>query len=246
MALLEVSDAACAKYFTIMLDGTTRTWLKGLPANSIGSWAELKARFIQNFKDTCKQPMSIVDLDACAQEEGESTTHWVRRVKAILHSSDNINAGSAVLMLEKNCRFVPLKQKLGQLKRHCNDMGELMAALIKYADSDSTKDPESDDEKTGKGKKSGNTKGQHHNPASQGGNGKRKADNNSDFVANTSTQNNGQRRKGKPPPRAGGSGINMEQILNQPCPKHGTQERPSNHLWKDCHIMKEFKNSDLF
>ena len=141
--------------------------------------------------------MSIVDLDACAQEEGESTTHWVRRVKAILHSSDNINASSAVLMLEKNCRFLPLKQKLGRLKRHCNDMGELMATLIKYADSDSTKDPESDDEKTGKGKKSGNTKSQHHNPESQGGNGKHKADKNSDFVANTNTQNKGQRRKGK-------------------------------------------------
>ena len=96
-----------------MLDGMARTWLKGLPANSIESWAELKARFIQNFKDTCKQPMSIVDLDAYAQEEDESTTHWVHRVKAIMHSSDNINAGSAVLMLEKNCRFLPLKQKLG-------------------------------------------------------------------------------------------------------------------------------------
>ena len=46
MELLEVSDAAMAKYFTMMLDGTARTWLKGLPPNSIGSWAELKARFI--------------------------------------------------------------------------------------------------------------------------------------------------------------------------------------------------------
>ena len=85
--------------------------------------------------------MSIVDFDACAQEKGESMTHWVRRVKAILHSSDNINTNSAVLMLEKNCHFLPLKQKLGRLKRHCNDMGMLMASLVKYADSDSTKDP---------------------------------------------------------------------------------------------------------
>ena len=54
MELLEVSDAVCAKYFTLMLDGTARTWLKGLPTNCIGSWGELKARFIQNFKDTCK------------------------------------------------------------------------------------------------------------------------------------------------------------------------------------------------
>ena len=109
MELLEVSDAGMAKYFTMMLDGTARTWLKGLPPNSIGSWAELKARFIQNFKDTCKQPMSIMDLTNCKQEDGESTTHWVRRVKEIIHSSDKMDAGSAVLMLEKNCRFEPLK-----------------------------------------------------------------------------------------------------------------------------------------
>ena len=123
MELLEVSDVAMAKYFTMMLDGTAHTWLKGLPPNSIGSWAELKARFIQKFKDTCKQPMSIVDLTNCKQEEGESTTHWVCRVKEIIHSSDKMDAGFVVLMLEKNCRFEPLKQKLRRLKRDCNDMG---------------------------------------------------------------------------------------------------------------------------
>ena len=68
-------------------------------------------------------------------------------------------------------------------------MGTLMAALVKYADSESTKDPESE-EKSGKGKKSGGNIGQQHNLANQGGNGKRKADNSLDFVANTNTQNN--------------------------------------------------------
>ena len=101
MEILDVSDATCAKYFTMMLDGPARTWLKGLPANSIKSWAELKARFIQNFNDTCKQPMSILDLYSCVQGEGESTTHWVHRISTIIHSSDSINVGSAVLVLEK-------------------------------------------------------------------------------------------------------------------------------------------------
>ena len=142
-----------------MLEGTTRTWLKNLPTNSVGSWAELKHRFIQNFKDTCKQPMSIVDLAAYVQGENESTTHWVRRVSEILHSSDRINADITIVTLEGNCRFLPLKQKLGRLKRHCNDMSMLTAALVKYADSDSTKDPESEDDKPRKGKKNGNTKG---------------------------------------------------------------------------------------
>ena len=43
--------------------------------------------------------MSIVDLTNCKQQEGESTTHWVRRVKEIIHSFDKMDAGSAVLML---------------------------------------------------------------------------------------------------------------------------------------------------
>ena len=79
---------------------------------------------------------------------------------------------------------------MGRLKRDCNDMGQLMAAVIKCADSDSTKDPESKDEKTGKGKKNDNAKGQQHNPVNQGGNGKRKADGSSEFVANTNAHGN--------------------------------------------------------
>ena len=86
MELLEVSEAAMAKYFTMMLDGTARTWLKSLPANSIRSWVELRAQFVQNFKDTCKQPMSILDLDSCVQGEGESTTNWMRRISVVIHS----------------------------------------------------------------------------------------------------------------------------------------------------------------
>ena len=107
-------------------------------------------------------------------------------------------------MLEKNCRFEPLRPKLGRLKRDCKDMGTLMAALVKYADSDSTKDPAFDDEKTGKGKRNGNGKGQQHNPGNQSSN-KRKVDGNPELVANASTQGNNQRRKGKWP-RNGGSG----------------------------------------
>ena len=76
----------------------------------------------------------------------------------------------------------------------------------------------------------------------QGGN-KRKAD---EFVANTNAQGGNQRRKGRQPPRSGGSGPTLEQLLNEPCPKHGTQEKPATHLWKDCTIMKAFKNSNAF
>jgi len=111
---------------------------------------------------------------------------------------------------------------LGRLMRDCNDMGQLMAALVKYDDSDSTKDPVSDEEKIGKGKKNGNGKGHQHNPTNQGGN-KRKADGSLEFVANTNAQGNIQQRKGRPPPRSGGSGPTLEKLLNEPCPRHGAQ-----------------------
>ena len=88
-------------------------------------------------------------------------------------------------------------------------------------------------------------KGQQHSTAGQSGNGKRKADGNLDFVANTNTQNNNQHRKGKSP-RIGGPNFNLEAVMNQPCPKHGTQEKPANHLWKDCFIMREYRNSSFF
>src|SRR4051812_42097900 len=35
-------------------------------------------------------------------------------------------------------------------------------------------------------------------------------------------------------------------MMNQPCPKHGTQEKPASHLWKDCFIMREYVNSSFF
>ena len=70
-----------------------------------------------------------------------------------------------------------------------------MAALVKYADSDGTKDPDSEDERSGKGKKSNGMKGQQYNPTNQSSNSKRKAD---DFVANTGVRNYNQRCKGPP------------------------------------------------
>ena len=85
--------------------------------NSINTWAELKDNFIKNFQGTCKQPMTIVDLEHCVQREDESAHHWARRVATIIHSSESIGAAQAVLLLEKNCHFDPLKQKLGRLKR---------------------------------------------------------------------------------------------------------------------------------
>ena len=152
--------------------------------------------------------MSVVDLAACVQGEQETTSSWVRRVSEILHSSNSINPSTAKVTLENNCRFEPLRLKLGRLKRACNDMGVLMGALVKYGDSDNTKYPDADADKFGKANKAG--KPAQANPAGTGYNGKRKAEGGSDFVANTNVQDKGQCRKGRPPPRNGRPPINLD------------------------------------
>lgn len=65
MDMLDVSEAVCAKYFTMMLEGITHTWMKNFRPNSMNTWAELKKRFVKNFRGTCKRPMTIVDLQHC-------------------------------------------------------------------------------------------------------------------------------------------------------------------------------------
>ena len=79
--------------------------MQSVPANSISSWAELKAHFIKKIQGTCKQPLAIVDLDHCVQHEDESAHHGVRRVSAIFHSSDIIAACHAVLIVERTVKF---------------------------------------------------------------------------------------------------------------------------------------------
>lgn len=106
MDMLDVNEAICPRYFTMMLEGTACTWLKNVPPNSIQTRAELKERFIKNFRGTCKFPMTIVDLQHCVQCPDESAHHWTRRVAEIIHSSDGITAAQAVLILEQKGQLV--------------------------------------------------------------------------------------------------------------------------------------------
>src|SRR3954469_4840234 len=158
MEMLQASEGVCARYLTMMVEGAARTWFKNLPENSVTSWADLKKKFIKNFQCTCRRATTIVDLEHCVQKEGESALSWARRVADIIHSSATITAQTTVIVLERNCRFEPLVHKLGRLKRTVSNIGELMNAVIKYAESEKTKDADPEEYKATQGKKS-NDKG---------------------------------------------------------------------------------------
>ncbi|KAI5003407.1 hypothetical protein ZWY2020_030567 [Hordeum vulgare] len=102
--------------------------------------------------------MTIVDLQHCVQRPDESAHHWSRRVTEVIHLSDGITAAQAVLILEQNCHYEPLVQKLGRLKQKVQDMGELMDTLTRYAEADDTKDPGEDGGKTNSPRKGESSK----------------------------------------------------------------------------------------
>src|SRR3954471_6704336 len=98
-----------------------------------------------------------------------------------MHSSDTIIAQTAVIILERNCKFEPLVHKLVRSKRTVKDMGELMNAIIKYAESDKTKHIDSEEDKAIQNKKNGGKGSQNQNQQNKW----RLDQNASDLVANT-------------------------------------------------------------
>ena len=192
--------------------------------------------------------MSIVDLLHCIQRPHESAHHWTRRVAEVIHSSEGISAAQAVLILEKNCHYEPLVLKLGRLKRKVQDMGELMDALTRYAESDDTKDPGEGDDETGLTRKGelqrGHSQFQKRGNNHHGGHGKkRQQEGPVEFVANTNSGNSNPRQK-----KRGFSGKkprNYHEMLKGPCPQHATADGPATHSWEDCYVMQEFRAKAL-
>lgn len=115
-------------------------------------------------------------------------------------------------------------------------MGELMNALTKYAESDSTKDPGADGAPKGKGKKGNDGKG--HQQGSGGNGGKCKnSEGGSDLVTNT---NAGSKYPKRPDARKNFKPKNSDEALKGPCPKHSLPNKPATHSWEDCSIMRAF------
>ena len=65
-------DRFVIQYLPICLGENVHAWLDFLPADSIGSWADLRKVFIGNFQGTYVRPSNSWDLKNCKQKPGES------------------------------------------------------------------------------------------------------------------------------------------------------------------------------
>ena len=64
------------RYVPLMLQGSARTWLNSLPANSINAWLEFEENFVRNFTGTYRRPGRPRQLDLCVQGENESDREY--------------------------------------------------------------------------------------------------------------------------------------------------------------------------
>ena len=72
-------DLHAIKYLPLKLKGPARHWLNSLPAESIGSWEDLEAAFLDNFQGTYVRPPDADDLSLIIQQPDESARQfWTR------------------------------------------------------------------------------------------------------------------------------------------------------------------------
>lgn len=71
------SDNHLALIFPSTLLGSTSSWFFGLHARSIGSWSELKRKFVEHYKGEHQLLKSVVDLDVDNQEKSYPTSTCV-------------------------------------------------------------------------------------------------------------------------------------------------------------------------
>ena len=67
-----------ANYLPVIMSPTLQDWLMGLPANSINSWGDLCAKFINNFQGMFTKPGVEWDLYQITQKKNESLRDYIR------------------------------------------------------------------------------------------------------------------------------------------------------------------------
>ena len=70
-------DHFIIQYLPICFGENVRAWLEFLPADSIGSWADLRKVFVGNLQGTYVRPGNTWDLKNCKQEPGKSLRDYI-------------------------------------------------------------------------------------------------------------------------------------------------------------------------
>ncbi|KAK1620613.1 hypothetical protein QYE76_026130 [Lolium multiflorum] len=244
------TELLAARYLPLMMDGVNRHWFNTLTVNSIDSWEEARAAFIQHFASAYTRATTIEDLDRCVQGPRESTRRWVQRWQDMWTTSSGISTDTAIYCFRRCCRYEPLSAKLRRVSRDNISISELFDIALRYADEDPTVD--SDDEY---GQRR-NRRPTHAEPrrgdyrfAGRSNSGKRRGEGgHNELVATTDYEQREPKsfrrdprapREDRPQPKR----FDARSLLDAPCIYHSKEGKPANHTTGNCYSLKQIERT---
>src|SRR6266540_2553852 len=128
------SQSAMANYLPVILSPTVQDWLTGLPENSIDSWGDLCAIFINNFQETFTKPGVECDLYQVHQKKGESLREFIRRFIRKKNSIPSVSDAVVMATFRKGVKNPDLLKKMSRKPRRT--VKELFSMANWYANQE--------------------------------------------------------------------------------------------------------------
>src|SRR6266540_2282072 len=101
-------------YLPVVLAPTVQDWLMGLPKNSINSWGDLCAKFIDNFQGTFMKPGVQWDLYQIHQKKGESLWEFIQRFMKKKNTIPGISDAIIIVAFWRGVKDPDLLKKLSR------------------------------------------------------------------------------------------------------------------------------------
>src|SRR6266542_4435632 len=203
-----------ANYFPVVLSPTVQDWLTELPANSINSWGDLCAKFINNFQGTFMKPGVEWDLYQIAQKKNETLRDYIRRFMKKKNTIPGASDAVVMASFRTGIRDPDLLKKLA--RRQPKTVKDLFDTVDRYASQEEAVAAEKNDRPRQNQRKNN---AESSKPKGQ----KRKGD---DLVAAV------ERSRPSQPPRTDDFAKVMESI----CPFHPKGKYSA----KDCYSLKNY------
>src|SRR5207244_3280412 len=134
---------AMANYLPIVLSSTVQDWLTGLPVNSISSWGDLCAKFIDNFQGTFMKPGVEWDLYQIHQKKGESLREFIWRFMKKKNTIPGVSDVVVMASFRKGVKDPDLLKKLS--RRQPKMVKDLFDMADRYASQEEAMENENDD-----------------------------------------------------------------------------------------------------
>ena len=132
-----------ANYLPLVLSPTIQDWLTGLPANSINSWRDLCAKFINNFQGTFTKPGVEWDLYQIAQKKNESLRDYIKRFVKKKNTIPGVSDAVVMASFRKGVKDPDLLKKLS--RRQPETVKDLFDMADRYASQEEAMVAEHDD-----------------------------------------------------------------------------------------------------